>query len=167
VLLDGAQIRALLLEVADEIPDGPVHEVVLAGGALLALHGLRGSTVDVDSVRALDGAVRDAVGAVAARRGLGAHWLNDAARPFLPSTVDLAACDVLIEHGRLRVLGLPWRDLFAMKLYSARTRDVEDLRAVWPHCGFVDAAAAVAHFRRAYPDEPEDPYLEEFVAALA
>jgi hypothetical protein len=50
--LDAERIRTLLLEVGADLPDGPVHEVVLAGGALLALHGLRGTTVDVDSVRA-------------------------------------------------------------------------------------------------------------------
>jgi hypothetical protein len=53
-LLDGDAIWALLLEVAEEL-DGERVEVVIVGGALLALNGLREATRDVDTVRSVGG----------------------------------------------------------------------------------------------------------------
>ncbi len=64
---DGRTIRAPVGEVADRLPpEDPQHLVVLAGGSLLAWHGLRESTRDVDSLRPLDlelARAADAVGA--------------------------------------------------------------------------------------------------------
>ena len=69
--LDGAEIRAHLTEVADQLGEhGPAQVLVLVGGALLAWHGLRDTTRDVDSVRRLDEELRRAVGQVALRHDL-------------------------------------------------------------------------------------------------
>lgn len=61
-LLDGEAIRRLLGEVADEL-GGELEQraMVMVGGSLLACHGLRGSTEDVDSIRKLDERLRSAV----------------------------------------------------------------------------------------------------------
>jgi len=54
VELDGDTIRALVGEVADRLPpQGPQQLLVVAGRSLLAWHGLRASTRDVDSLRPL------------------------------------------------------------------------------------------------------------------
>lgn len=66
----------------------------------------------------------------------------------------------------LRVLGAPLREVFVMKVYAARTRDVADLPLLWGRCGYADVPEAVEHFRRAYPDEPDDPYLESWLAGV-
>lgn len=166
VPLDGERITACLLELAAELPAGTRHEVVLAGGALMALHHLRDATQDVDSVRALDAELRRAARVVAARHGLPDTWLNDTARAFLPETFDIATCEVLLEAGTLRVLGLPVQDLFAMKVHAARARDVSDLTALWSVRPFPTVAAAAAHYRRAYPHDPHDPFLEGFLGQL-
>lgn len=50
--------------------------LIVVGGSYLALHGLRESTRDVDTITVLDEAVRSAVQEVARRRGLAPHWLN-------------------------------------------------------------------------------------------
>src|ERR687889_2581814 len=85
--LDGGLIREYLREVADELPAWvPQHEVVLVGGSLLAWHGLRASTHDVESVRRLDEELRLAVAAVARRHDLAPRWLNDSAAAFAPAT---------------------------------------------------------------------------------
>lgn len=50
-LLSGDQIRALLEEVAGQL--NPAREqttVLVVGGSLMALHGLREATEDVDSI---------------------------------------------------------------------------------------------------------------------
>lgn len=53
--LSRAAILAHLREVADTLADtGPQHTVIVVGGSLLALHGLRQATVDVDSVKRID-----------------------------------------------------------------------------------------------------------------
>jgi hypothetical protein len=55
-----------------------------------------------------------------------------------------------------------------MKLAAARPgQDHIDMVALWPHCSFDSAAAAVAAFHLAYPMEADDPYLVASVAEIA
>ncbi len=50
-----SEIRAYLLEVAEALPlTSPQHELVMVGGSLLAWHGMRFSTRDVDTVTRMD-----------------------------------------------------------------------------------------------------------------
>ena len=91
-LLDGDAVRGLVAAVAEVLaPDGPRHVLVIAGGSLLAWHGLREATRDVDTIRRMDDELRDAVRLVASRHGLAANWLNDNASPFWPATLDIEA----------------------------------------------------------------------------
>ncbi len=168
-LLDGDRIRAHLAEVAAALPaECPQHRLILVGGSLLAWHGLRDSTRDVDSVSALDVTLRKAVETVAARHGLAPRWLNDHARPFAPRTLREQDCDVLADLPALRVLGAPLDQVFLMKLHATRVRsaDVEDMVALWPRTGFASAAQAVALYYEAYPLAEEDPFLAAYVADL-
>ncbi|MFM8827385.1 MAG: hypothetical protein ACKOFT_09950 [Actinomycetota bacterium] len=72
VTLDRQMILRLLDDLAAELGDSPeAHTVVIAGGAMLALLGLRNSTVDVDSVVPLPQEVRLAAKQVALAHGLG------------------------------------------------------------------------------------------------
>lgn len=168
VELDGRTIRALLGEVAGRLPpEGPQHLVVLAGGSLLAWHGLRESTRDVDSLRPLAAELARAADEVGAAHGLPAGWLNARAAAFLPLTLDVEDCAVLFDHPRLRVLGAPLDQVFLMKLYAARDRDLDDLRALWPLAGFGSPQQAAEQFWQAYPHAPDDPYLANFIAAVA
>ena len=98
-LLDGAAIKALIVEVAAELDDQAQRTIIVVGGSLLAWHGLRDATEDVDSIRLRDDAGRDAVKTVAVRHRLAANWLNDHAAPWAPATLDLNACEVLLEQG--------------------------------------------------------------------
>jgi len=165
-LLDGSSIERLVREVAEELPaTEPQRVLVIVGGSLLAWHGLRQSTEDVDSVRRLDDALRAAVRAVASRHGLSPEWLNDRATAFAPVTLDLADCDVLLEHPSLRVLGMPLRELFLMKVRRSDPADLNDIRTLWPHIeqDFASATEVVAAFHRAFPDEPTDEFLGVFI----
>jgi len=168
--LNASDILAYLNEVADALPPaGARHRIVVVGGSLLALRGLRQSTLDVDTLERIDAELADAVVAVALARDLAPALLNDASAPFRPQTFVQADCDVLLDHPRLLVLGAPLRQVFMMKLFAARvrTRDYDDLVALWPECGFESAEEAVELYRDAYPHEAQDPYLVEYVRGLA
>lgn len=166
--LDGHTIRALLGEVADRLPpEGPQHVVIVAGGSLLAWQGLRESTRDVDSLLPLAAELAQAADEVGAAHGLAVGWLNARAAAFSPLTLRLADCTTLFAHPRLRVLGAPLDQVFLMKLYAARDRDLDDLRALWPITGFDSPQQAAEQFGQAYPHAPEDPYLANFIASVA
>lgn len=85
-----------------------------------------------------------------------------------PQTFVQADCEVLLDRPRLLVLGAPLRQVFMMRLFAGRvrTRDYDDLVALWPECGFDSAEEAVELYRDPYPHEAEDPYLVEYVRGL-
>jgi hypothetical protein len=69
--LNASEILACLGEVAEALPaTGPRHTIVVVGGSLLALHGLRQTTLDVDTVWPIEEELREAVARVA-RPGAG------------------------------------------------------------------------------------------------
>jgi len=106
VPLNASEILAYLNEVAGALPPaGPRHTIVVVGGSLLALHGLRQSTLDVDTLARIEAELADAVAAVARVHDLAPAWLNDASASFRPQTFVQADCDVLLERPRL--LGQP------------------------------------------------------------
>lgn len=145
---------------------GRRHTIVVAGGALLAWHGLRDSTLDVDSVRRIDTELQDAVIHVARAHGLAPRWLNDAASGFLPRTLRESDCDVILDLPRLLVLGAPLRQVFVMKVLAAREPDRDDLVAIWPRLG-CDPEEIVAEFKEAYPAAPDDPHLIDWIRQIA
>lgn len=121
----------------------------------------------MDCVRHLDDELQTAVLAVAERHGLDPAWLNDRSAPFMPRTHRDRDCELLIQAGRLRVLGAPLSQVFLMKLYAARARNYDDLVTLWPRAGFTSPEAAADAFHAAFPHAPEDPYLSDFVRELA
>jgi len=166
--LHASLISALLAEVADALPtDGVQLTIVIAGGSLLALHGLRQTTADVDSIKRLDEELRTATTSVAARHGLDPTWLNDRSAPFAPATLQEKDCSVLLQRGRLNVLGAPLSQVFLMKLYAARARDYDDLVTLWPRAGFRSPEEAAAALFAAFPHAPDDPHLADYVRAIA
>lgn len=162
-LLDAMAIRQYLDEVADELTPGMTHVIVVVGGALLAWHGVREATRDVDSGQRLDAEVVVAVARVAARHDLAPRWLNDSAAAFLPTTFVMNDCVVLLDTPTLRVVGVPWNDLFLMKLNASRAVDTDDMAAIWPYCTFGSPDAAVEAFYEAYPLERYDEFLADHI----
>ncbi len=111
---------------------GPRHSLVIVGGSLLAWHGLRQTTEDVDSVRHLGAELRTAVASVASDHGLSPTWLNANAASFIPATFDPGECEVFLYHPRLLVLGAPLRDVFVMRIYRGSPNGLDDMVAMWP-----------------------------------
>jgi hypothetical protein len=166
--LDGESITRYLHEVAERLtPAGPQHLVIVVGGSLLAWHGLRDRTKDVDTVRRVEPELRAAAEAVALDHDLPLDWLNDRAAGWAPSTFKAEDCDVLLDHPRLKALGMPLGQVFLMKLNALRDADQEDLTRLWPLTGFASAQEAVEQFWLAYPLEANDPYLVEEIERIA
>lgn len=163
-------IVALVTEVANELPARqPRHTIIVVGGSLLAWHGLRDTTADVDSIRRLHVELQQAVARVAERHDLEADWLNDSAAAYWPQTLEESECEVLLDHPSLLVLGAPYRAVFLMKLLAVlnRAADYDDLVRLWPLCGFNSPEEAAAEMYEAFPAAPEDPYLADYVANIA
>ncbi len=166
--LDASDIRDYLVEVAQVLPDDcPQQVIVIVGGSLLAWLGLRETTADVDSVKRIESALREAVAEVAHRHGLSERWLNDAAAGFVPATFDEQKCSLLLEDPRLRVLGAPLQQVFVMKLFAARASDFDDLVVIWDRCGFNSPEEAAELFHSAYPHLERDEFLADHIRGLA
>jgi hypothetical protein len=151
-LLTGASILRLLRHVADRLPvQGPRPSIILAGGSLLAVAGLRQTTRDADSVRRMTDALYASARDVAALYDLEPTWLNDRAAPFAPVTLREQDCTLLLDHPRLLVLGAPLRQVFLMKMYARRPIDLLDLQEMWPLCQFTSVPEAVGEFYAGYP----------------
>ena len=166
--LDGDAIKGLLEEVSRRLTPGPTrHVVVIVGGSLLALHGLRNTTMDVDSVERFDHELETAVAEVAEERALEPDWLNARAARFRPATLVLDDCEVLLETETLVVRGAPLREVLAMKLLRGNQNDLADIVKILPVAGFTSATEAVESFYEAYPHEPEDPELPSLIRQLA
>lgn len=159
---------AYLREVGEILGDeGAKHLVLTVGGAVLAYHGIRETTIDVDTVRRMDQELAAAATEVAKRNGLDHDWLNMGALPYVPATLTEDECDLILEQGRLTVLGAPVDQVFLMKLRSDRTRDQDDLVLSWGDTTFKTADQVNEAYERAYPgvalDEYERQLLEEII----
>lgn len=166
-LLGAAAIERYLDELAAELTDrGPKRIVIVVGGALLAWHGLRDATRDVDCATRLDPELADAVARVAQRHDLAPKWLNDAAAGFVPATFQPDQSETLLDSPTLRVLGAPFDQVFLMKLYASRAVDTDDLEALWPHCSFRSPEAAAEAFYDGYPLEDRDEFLAAHIRRI-
>lgn len=167
--LDAPLIESLLVELSEEIDGAKPLTLRLVGGALLALLGLRESTLDIDVISPLDENLRQAITAVASRHGLPQNWLNDNARAFVPQREGNVGDLVLIDRPGLTVLGLPLRDIFLMKLARASASDRADLKLLWPLVApqFIGVDDLVQEFYRVFPLEPVDEFLGSFIEEVA
>jgi hypothetical protein len=167
-LFDGEATRDALKALAELLAlRGVEHQtLILVGGSYLALHNLRESTRDIDSVTRLESATKDAIAEIGERRGYAADWLNDNAAAFRPAGLTTEECNILFDQSALTVLGPSADWIFTMKLYAGRTVDHDDLIRLWPHTGFIRSVEAVERLRSAYPFAPNDPYLEQFIESI-
>jgi len=167
-VLGKAEILEFIGEVADELELRDLTcTLVVVGGSYMALHDLRDSTADVDSVTRFGKGLKEVVRTVADRHGLRVDWLNDKAAMFAPTGLRIEDCHLVYEHSRLTVLGPPPDQVFLMKLLAGRAPDHDDMVALWPACTFADAQTAVDKYHAAYPFEEHDPYLVDYVQQIA
>ena len=169
--LDRAAILDLLADVASEAERREVSlSIFLVGGAAMALaYSTSRATKDLDGVFEPKAIVYEIAASVAANRpelGLPPDWINDAAKSFLPGD-DLQA-STLFESPGLAVRVASPRYLFVMKALAAREADEDDLRTLYPLCGFGGAEEALDVVTAAYPGrllKASTQYLVEGIAA--
>jgi hypothetical protein len=176
-LFDHDEILAALNDLAGALTEedfaqpGASVDLIVVGGAYLALRELRVSTDDIDTVTRLGKELTQVIEEVAGRHGLARDWLNDHAAPYKPDGLTIEQCELVFDRKPLRVYLPPEATIFLMKLAAARNdpteQDRSDMIALWPRCGFQSPAEAVQRFFDAYPVEVEDPYLEKYVAEIA
>jgi Nucleotidyltransferase of unknown function (DUF6036) len=142
------------------------QSLIVVGGSYLALTELRESTRDIDSVTRIEDATKRAIERIGNERGYATNWLNDAAAAFRPTGLAAHDCTVLFERSALTILGPSADWIFLMKLFAGRSIDHEDLVRLWPHTGFTTSAEVIRRFQEAYPHEPEDPFLDEYIDAI-
>ena len=165
-----AEIEACLREVGEVLDKNgsSPKTIVVVGGAFAAWHQIRDATADVDTIGTIDEQLRVAAEIVAARRDLELDWLNNRARPWQPEGFALSSCTTMLHHAKLTVLAPPANIVFLMKLNAARgSTDRLDMVALWPACTFTTPEAAISAFYAAYPLEPVDEHLVEYVADVA
>ena len=121
-------------------------------------YGRDGVTPDIDALASHRAVTEEAL-AMADKHGLTAHWLNDAAGPWIPPQPK-AARRRSTEPG-LTVHIAPPEHVLAMKLVALRRKYRPDIRLLIEHLQMVDATA------EDYADLLERVYSGEGVLATA
>ena len=155
-----AEVDAALPRSAEQI------EIVVVGGAALALRWNLRSTVDIDVISEhVPAALRNAAAIVAEEHGLAADWLNDAAKGFTPAMDALPS--LVFSGDRLAVYAASDRFLLAMKLFAARETDLVDCAFLADATGIDTAADLVTLVEAAYRPRPLPPKVQYFADAVA
>jgi len=131
---------------------GERADLFLVGGAVMCLvHEARPATKDVDAWFTEPQAVRRAAKTVAEELDLDEHWLNDAAKAYVPAA---AGYDTWAELSHLTISTVDARTLLAMKCAAARTtEDVADIRFLADHLDLRSAEAVLAVVLEYFPAE--------------
>ena len=163
-------ILSLLADVAIEAERREVAiSLFLIGGAAMVLaYSTTRATKDLDGVFEPKSVTYEIASHVAQNRpefDLPSDWLNDAAKAFMPGD-DLEA-STLFETPGLSVRVASPRYLFVMKALSAREIDEEDLRVLYPLCGFGSAVDALDAIATAYPGRLLKASTQYLVEAIA
>ncbi|WP_419925947.1 DUF6036 family nucleotidyltransferase [Candidatus Poriferisocius sp.] len=124
-VLTGDRLRQLFDELDAELDaKGPRVEVVICGGAALAMGWDDRATHDVDALDEFPARLSIAIATVAARNGLRPDWLNHSASLFRPQGLQT---EPVYEGDRLSVAAATRKYLLAMKAYAARPGDIADI----------------------------------------
>ena len=169
------QILTLLEELSNRaVGRGVRVEMFLVGGAAMVLvYNTQRTTKDVEGIFEPKLVAYEIAAEIArdSDLGLAPDWLNDAVKifPFPGGRADDEA-RVFIDSAGLSLRVASPRYLFAMKAWSGRESDEDDLRVLWPLCRYTDAGECLAYIESAYPPstlKPRTQYLVEAIAADA
>lgn len=149
-LLTGDRLRHLFAEVDAEIDlEGSPVEVIICGGAALALRWDERATYDIDALGKFPRSLAGAINKVGSRHGLRPDWFNDAASVFRPEALQTES---VYEGQRLHVQAATRPYLLAMKVYAARMSDVGDIERLVGELGMT-SSELLPLVREAYDEE--------------
>lgn len=119
------QLLDLFGEVDQLLTGAVTHELLVVGGAALAMRWEDRLSADVDVVDVpIPPELQEAIRTVAARHDLAAGWLNHSAAGFAPN---MQADDAVVYRGARLVVRVAGADyLLAMKLRASRPDDLRD-----------------------------------------
>ena len=140
--LTGAQIRALLQELARRLHAKGVHgDIKLVGGAALVLQGIGNRpTADIDASYADKAEVDDVVTEMAAELDLPPDWLNSNASAFVPDKATWVNLELL---DGLTIQVADTETLLAMKIAAERDKDTLDIARLLRQLNITNANDAV------------------------
>lgn len=168
-LLDRDAILAYMSEVAAELPDRHHETVVVVGGSMLAVLGLRDATRDIDTAARHSGALAAAATRIAERHDLAPGWFNSNASAWAPDddVVSLVDEPPVLELPTLRVHTASADAVLLMKVHASRPQDHPDIAALWPLCRFAsfEAAADACNDAYAHLSDP-DPHLAAHIQRI-
>jgi len=163
--LDRARIHSAFTALAEELrSERKRGEIVIAGGAVMALH------FDVDRVtRDVDGLITEGHGAVveaaqrvAAKLSLPRGWLNEGVLVYLSTERDSKRVPSF-DHPNLVVYAASAEHMIALKARASRAQDIDDLRLLAGQLELQTSAEVMAVVDQFFPD---DPLSERAVAVL-
>ncbi len=166
-VLTGHRLRSLFAEVDAEIThDGPAVDVVICGGAALALHWDERATHDVDALGEFPRRLVTAIRAVGERHGLDQDWFNSAAARLSPRGLQT---EQVYEGRTLKVLAATRPHLLAMKAFAARATDIPDIEGLMEELG-VRSSQLCGLVQEAYDEdrvEARSAAISEVIAAIS
>ena len=143
------------------------HVYIVGSAVLLLAYRRSRTTLDVDAL-SIDHreAVLDAARKVAREEGLREDWLNDQVRwiPVLPLGPE-ARAEVLFDSPHLVVTGAAATHILAMKVRSARARDLEDIKILVRELGISEMHEVREIHRAVFPHDAIPWRSERRVAA--
>ena len=139
---DKETILTPLTELGQRLDDqGLSMHIYLVGGAAMALtYDNRRVTCDIDAIFDESRVEFSIIQEMAVEHGLPEHWLNTAARTYLPGDDRLAP---VLEIAGLTISTASPRHMLAMKMAAFRTQDQGDLRLLFDVNGISNPEEAV------------------------
>lgn len=154
--LDRNRIHSAFTALAEELRrDRKRGEIVIAGGAVMALHfDVDRVTRDVDGlITEGHGTVMEAAQRVATHLSLPRGWLNEGVSIYLSTEDDLSRVRTF-DHPNLIVYSASTEHMLSLKTRAARAQDIEDLRLLAAELGLSSASEIEAVVDRFFPDDP-------------
>ena len=160
-------ILALFQEVDNLLSGRQSIELVIAGGAAMTEWRDMRATTDVDVISdTLPRYLRDAAAEVAERHNLGYRWLNDNAVGYAPPGLEHVG-DVFFVGRRLKVRIPNAKCMLAMKLFAARSKDMEDAKTLAIKAGITSEKKLTELFVQGYGERHLSPKRRKFIELAA
>ncbi|MHB1679241.1 MAG: nucleotidyltransferase [bacterium] len=135
-------------------------EIYIVGGAAMILaYGARTFTKDIDAIYSNKETVYKFFKEIAEEMDLDEHWINDAAKSFIPLKKDENSI-AIIDEQNLKVMAASEEYMLAMKLLAARVEDKPDIEFLLNKLNVKSAVDALYIVRYLYPDKLIQPKMQ-------
>lgn len=139
--MNSAQIESCLGFLGQKLAEMQINaKIILLGGAVMITQlGNRNSTQDIDAVIATNNkqvyqAIQQAIAAVAREKKLAQGWLNDDVAIVVDQVGKPKAPRYWKTYGGLDIYIPELEYILALKLFSGRAQDYQDIQALAQHC---------------------------------